>query len=356
MDIISYDDEVKKTNISHIKIKDKMINLDDKYKNKNKDNNKKYFRYLKNTNINNKTKNCFVTMIILSNSYMPALLNTGYSLKNIVRTKYNTVCLVQDRPHYEKDDNGKNFIKFQGLSSENIEDIKKIYDVVIGIDLLKINISKQSTKYYINYQNIIYYCTRNLILGLTEYTKMIYLDASTYLTNNIDKMFDEYNVSTYKIGFLTYKLKRGLVGNFIFIKNEPHFLVKSLYLISNYSKFFNDNFNSLFTYDEDIMYYSIYPHWNNIVINDDIFFNLIVHPNFQKDISDKNKYSVMLNARLKPFRYPLIKDNRERSFYTNNGFNYKYWDENVNKLIEEYQEFKKYFEYIKTYRYTQFNF
>ena len=35
----------------------------------------------------------------------------------------------------------------------------------------------------------------------------------------------------------------------------------------------DNDFFSLFTYDEDVMYYAIYPHWNKNIINNDIFYN-----------------------------------------------------------------------------------
>jgi len=343
------ENDIKETNLSHNKIKNIIIEIDNKFKNKVFDGNK-YFRYLKNIDKSEITKYCYCTMIILSNSYMPCILNTGYALKHIANVKYNTVCFVQDKPYY------KNGIKFNGLNSEEIENIKKVYDIVIGIDLLKLNIDKKSDKYYVNYTNIIYYCTRSYILGLTQYDKIIYLDGSTYIIKTIDYMFDEYDKSTYNVRFTKNNCIRGLNGNFIFIKPELYYFEKSLYLINKYTEIFDNDFFSLFTYDEDIMYYTIYPHWNKIIIDGNIFYNLFKYPKYQIEDKVREIYPVMLNEQQKPFRYMLIKEIEERNFFNNDKINYKDWDDGVNLLISNFPELKKYFEYIKSYRYNNFNF
>ena len=349
-------DIIKKTNISHSKIKNKIIEIDNKFKNKVFDKNK-YFRYLKNVDKSNITKNCYVSMIIISSSYIPALLNLGYALKNIMKTKYNTVCIIQDKPYYEKDINGNNFIKFQALNNEEIENIKKIYDVVIGVDILRLNLEKKNDIYYINYKNLLYYCTRSYILGLTQYEKIIYFDASLYVTSSTDYLFDVYNESTYSVVFYL-NLNRGLNGNFIFIKPKPYYFEKSIYLINNYTNIFNEknNYYTYFTYDEDIMYYSIYPYWNKNSISNDLFYNLITNPNYQIEEKKRHVYHVMKNGKLKPFRYPLMYHIYERNMFNNDCYNYKFWDDGVNLLIKSFPECKKYFEYIKTYRYNNFTF
>ena len=346
--------EIQKTNISHNKIKNKILEIDNKFRGKIFDQNK-YFRYLKNVDKSEITKNCYCTMIILSNNYMPGLLNLGYALKNIAKVKYNTVCFVQDKPHYEKDENRKDFIRFEGVGENDINNIKKIYDVVIGIDLLKLNVNIKSDKYQINYNNIIYYCTRSYILGLTQYKKIIYLDASTFVLKNTDYLFDMYNKSTYRLAFFL-NCNRGVNGNFIFINSDSYYFEKSLYLINNYANIFNNNFFSYFTEDENIMYYAIYPHWNKITITDDIFYNLFQTPNFQIEDKERSTYPIMLNVGLKPFRYPLMNESEERNMFNNNFSTYKDWDNSINLLIDNFPECKKYFEYIKTYRYNNLNF
>jgi hypothetical protein len=104
------------------------------------------------------------------------------------------------------------------------------------------------------------------------------------------------------------------------------------------------------------MFYAIYPHWNKNIINNDIFYNSFPTPIFQIEDKIRRKYPVMVNALYKPFRYPLIKTQVERNFHNNNCVNYKDWDIGVNLLISKYPKFKKYFEYIKTYRYHNLNF
>ena len=340
--------EIKKTNISHNKIKNKIIEIDNKFKNKKFDQNK-YFRYLKNIDKSAATKHCYCTLIMISNSFIPAILNTGYSLKHIAKVKYNTVCFVQDKPYYEN-----NLLKFEGVNENDIKDIMKVYDIVIGIDILKLNFDKKDDKYQINYTNIIYYCTKSYIFGLTQYDKIIYLDASTYIKQSIDYLFDIYDISTYYLGIHTIGSIRGLFGNFMLIKSMDYYFDKLLYIINNYTKIFDNDYYSLFTYDEDVMYYAIYPYWNKNNINSDIFYNTYPVPNFQIEDKERRTYPVMTNALLKPFRYPLIKQKIERNFFINDCVNYKDWDDGVNLLIKKFPKFKKYFEYIKTYRYTNF--
>jgi len=341
--------DTQKTNISHNKIKNKIIEIDNKFKNKVFDQNK-YFRYLKNIDKSEITKYCYCVMIMVNNNYMPAVLNTGYALKHIAKVKYNTVCFVQDKPYYE---NGS--LKFEGVNENDVNDIKKVYDIVIGIDILKLNFDKKDDKYQINYTNIIYYCTKSYIFGLTQYEKIIYLDASTYIKQSIDYLFDIYDISTYSVGFSKTDSHRGLNGNIILIKPDSYYFEKSLYIINNYTKIFDKDFYSMFTYDEDVIYYAVYPHWNKIIINGNIFYNLFPTPNYQIEDKVRDIYPVMYNVKYKTFRYPVIKQEIERNFFNNDCINYKDWDIGVNVLIDKFPEFKKYFEYIKTYRYNNLN-
>ena len=181
------------------------------------------------------------------------------------------------------------------------------------------------------------------------------MDASTYLLQNIDFMFDMYHKSTYFNLFL-HKMSRGLIGGFIFIEPKKYYLKKAMYLIENYSTIFNSKkFYSLYTVDEDIFYYSIFPNWNSQTINNEFFCNSFPQQKFESKTHLK-LYPIMLNMALKPFRYPLLREDTERFLFNNDKQYYKFWDERVNILIAKYPEFKKYFEYIKTFRYHNFNF
>ena len=129
-----------------------------------------------------------------------------------------------------------------------------------------------------------------------------------------------------------------------------------MYLIENYITIFNSKkFYSLYTVDEDIFYYSIFPNWNSQTINNEFFCNSFPQQKFESKTHLK-LYPIMLNMALKPFRYPLLREDTERFLFNNDKQYYKFWDERVNILIAKYPEFKKYFEYIKTFRYHNFNF
>ena len=92
---------------SHINIKDKIIDIDNKYKNLkllyNKKKNK-YYRYLKKSQ--NITKYAYVTTLFCDAKYLSSILVTGFYLKYFLKTKYDIICLVQDKPYYETDIKG----------------------------------------------------------------------------------------------------------------------------------------------------------------------------------------------------------------------------------------------------------
>ena len=86
------------------------------------------------------------------------------------------------------------------ITENKIDTINKIYDLVIGMDIVKLDSkSKYFLKNEIFYKNVKYYCTKNNILGLIEYEKIIYLDASCIINKNIDNIFEDYHKSTYNI-------------------------------------------------------------------------------------------------------------------------------------------------------------
>jgi alpha-N-acetylglucosamine transferase len=178
---------INEINNHHKEITPLMIDIDNKFKNKTNLNTDKYYRYLKKPD--KITKNGYITIIFGDSKYLPGILVSGYFIKHICKSKFNIICLVQDNPYYE---NG--ILKFEGLTTDEIEDIKKIYDVVIGIDVL---VNYQHTNHH-HSKNISYYITKILVLGLTLYKKLFYYDSSTTILKNIDYYFTKYNKSTYR--------------------------------------------------------------------------------------------------------------------------------------------------------------
>ena len=338
------DELISKMNESHNKIKDKIKIIDDKFiKQKNKVDLSKYYRYLQKTT--QLTDYAYSTIIFIDNKYIPGIMCWAYNLKYVIKTPYNLICLVQDKPYYEIDNSGNHFMKFPGLNEDEINDIKKVFDVVIGIDILS-NSNLNNRKYSTVHKNIFYYCTKILCLGLTDYKKIIYLDISTFVNLSIDNIFEHYNESSYY--FKYDKTKRGLPSNYYFYVPQDYYLEKGLYIIDNYLTLF-ENYISLYTTDEDILYYTIYPHWGTKLLDSNLYNIYLL--NIQNKVN--NNYQIYPNMANKQFRYTIyFKDGR--FLFNNTPESYNKWDDSVKKLLVSYPELTKYFEFIKTYRYTKF--
>ena len=114
----------------------------------------------------------------------------------------------------------------------------------------------------------------------------------------------------------------------------------------------------LYSPDEIMFYYSIYPEWNNK--SKKMFNNTIINKSYDKKYllinkeieyyKYKNDSSIYIYVRDKPFR------NLNEQVYKNTDLenitliNYKPFDKIVKSLINEKPEMLKYFEYIKTFR------
>ena len=122
--IYDLNDIIKNMNKSHNKIKDTIKEIDEQFiKQKNNVDLSKYYRYLQKTNII--TEYAYSTTIFIDNKYIPGILNWAYNLKYVIKTPYNLICLVQDKPYYEIDNSGNRFMKFPGLNENEINDIIK---------------------------------------------------------------------------------------------------------------------------------------------------------------------------------------------------------------------------------------
>jgi alpha-N-acetylglucosamine transferase len=351
---IEHQERIKRCNEDFEKISKLTKKIDEKFKKIDVKNNE-FYRYLKNKK--NISKNAYVTIIFCDSKYLPSILVTGNYLKNIIKTKYDIICLVQDRPYYEIDIIGNSYLKFPGLTKNEIDDIKKIYDVVIGIDLLKVNIS-QRTEWNLlpRYIKLPYYSTKLLVLGLTQYSKLVYYDSTALIYNNIDNIFDNYEKSSYRLDYkeIKFKLKRGLVGNFYLFIPKLYYIYKGLYLLNNYESIFGNKI-TCFTKDEDIIFYTIYPNWDEKLLDSILFkTNYSRESYYETEEKNNSKYSVELYMGLKPFIYPNNDDVLERNMYNNNNNCYYQWDLGAKNLLLNYPSFNKYFEYIKTFRYTHF--
>jgi hypothetical protein len=122
---------------------------------------------------------------------------------------------------------------------------KKIYDTVIGIDILTINSTKCGWYLLPQYKNLFYYSTKALCLGLYEYKKLLYYDASTLIVKNIDYLFEKYHKSTYRIDYSYKDYQRGLIANFFMFIPQKYYIEKIIYLVQNYDNIFKDLGNPL---------------------------------------------------------------------------------------------------------------
>ena len=334
------DEAYRKTDLAHYKIKNQIIEIDKMFKKKNIEPSK-YYRFLK--NIPNKSQFGYCTSIFHNNSYLPGILASGYSLKNV--TKNNIICFVQDKPYYDKN----NVIISHGLNKNDIENIKKIYDVVVGVDLIVTDIFKIN----LHHTNLQFYCTKLLCFSFTYYNKLIYYDSSTLITKNIDNLFEKYDKSSYFNIDLKLKSGRGVHGAFLFIVPKLYYVNKLLYLLEKNILNNHKDWFSVFTHDEDHSYYTIYPNWNTILLDNKILENnsyRMPYINEYKLIDT----SIQFYVKEKPFKHPISTGIIEHNFFTLNNDCYLEWDLIVQQLIVKYPYLSNYFKYIKTYRYTLF--
>lgn len=333
--------EIVRVNIikKHEEIKSDMDKIELKFKTKNNnDIFNQYYRILKEPS---KLTDCaYLTIVIINNKYLPSILVSGYILKYVAKTKYNIVCLVQDKPYYV-DGN----IISPGLNKDEINDIKKIYDCVVGIDLLNIDLKEKRVGMLpSHYSNIKYYVTKVLVTGFIKYKKIFYYDSTTMIQKNIDYYMKVFNNNKY---YTVYNdnLHRGMVGNLCLIIPKTYYLNKMMYLIKNYNKYFGNNF--YFTPDEDVFYYTCYPNWDKIQINSKtIKYNAIRNPyinSYNQNIN--NNYCFNTYVILKPF-ICIINNN----MFQQNHTCYKIWDDNAENIMIKYPELSKYFRFINTYR------
>ena len=309
------------------------------------------FRYYESPYNKNNSKYAYVTMMFAGESYLSGIIALGYSLRK-VKSKHKLICVVQDKEEY-----GINNIK-----KDKIDEINKIYDLVIGVDIIKVECK---SKYFLEkelfYKYIKYYATKNQILGLIEYEKIIYLDGSCIVSKNIDNIFKDYNKSTYKCNIIynEWELTNNMAlhGNFLYIIPSIYNYNKFLKLLKEYDEYIG-KYYFFYSPDEIMFYYSIYPEWNNIPRK--MFSNNIINKSYNKTYllinkeieyyKYKNDSSVYLYVKDKPFR------NINEQIYKNTDLenltiiNYKAFDEIVKSLINEKPEMFKFFEYIKTFR------
>ncbi len=282
------------------------------------------------------TEYAYVTIIFINEKYVPSLFTLGESLRQ-TKTKYNLVCLIQDKSYKMEDGT-----IIQAISDKVKDDLFKIYDYVIGMDLLYIENYKPPKDHFTerpSYYNIKYYVTKSNVLGLTQYKKIVFLDASGIVLENIDYLFKKYDKSTFCYDYEYRKTNIGLKGGiYVYIPDEKIYK-KSIYLIENYGSIFKDLY-FVRGIDETIIYYSINPDWNKMFLDND----LICIANKKIDCK---KYKLIFYQNIKPFIEP--RDKGEVELIKKHIINYQEWYKIMDFIIDNNPTLKIYFDSVNRY-------
>ena len=267
---------------------------------------------------------------MIDENYLPGVLTLGYSLRKYNVTK-NLVCLVQDHPVTI---NNK---KYNGVSKKAIQDILQVYDVVYGINLLycKTYINKNHFTQIEHYKNIMLYVTKLQILGVTNYNKILYIDASSLVTRNLDYLFKCYNnKSAYRIDLKDDDKEYGLPANLLLIKTSLIQYNQGLYLLHNYNKIFGQHF-FMRGVDETLIYFAIYPNWD--------FNNLLKRKMSCPSSKQHFHCPVYAFAIYKPWRHGV--DNKKEYYKL-----YNQWDDLSYELLQKFPQFCHYYTHISAFR------
>ncbi len=298
------------------------------------------FRYYSNFDLSSifQMKNAYITSIFISEDYIPSALVLAQSLRN-VNTKYPIICMVQDKP-YEVNKN----TTFKGISEKGIKDLLELFDMVIGVDLLKVKNFEKNNRYshFTNipsYKNILYYVTKGQILALTQFKKIFYLDASTYVGKNIDFIFNKYNKPNFHYDIEFKKTKVGYRGTYLFLIPKITYYYKLLSFIKNYSKFFGKLYFCR-GIDELLIFYSIFPHWDKLKMP----FNFTCSKRINRPTCDISYFQVIKPFRKKPDgkKYNDIPD---EIFYEWNGI--------AKSILHKKPNLSSYYKHIPEFRKQQ---
>jgi len=333
----------KLTRESNDKVKDGIIKLDNEirsplYSSKLKT---PSLRIYKSPYNNNTSKNAIVSMLIIDENYVPSLLVLAESLR-LLKTTSKLVCLVQDKSYEYQ---GK---RLHGISHNTINDLLKLFDEVIGIDLMFVKNYDVPKDHFTNsstYSNIYTYCTKMIVLGLLQYNKVLYIDASTIVEKNVDYIFNKYDKPTFQYDNEWEFGNVGLRGTYFLVIPNIYQYNKGLLFVDDYRKYFGNNF-FIRGVDEVIIYYAIYPRWSEELLDDNFGCNGNPTKKGQKEGCD-----IYFYQRQKPFRKAEgVSNSYKKSLYDS----YKFWDNIVLILLEEYPDFSKYYNNIKSFRETNF--
>lgn len=114
---------------------------------------------------NTSTKNyAFMTLVMINDIYIPAALVLADSLRRH-KTKAELVVMVTP-----------------DISEEGKKQLKLLFDKVIEVEYLKVQSDRK-------HDYLSYVCTKFHLLNMTQYKKIIFLDADAIVNTNIDDLF-----------------------------------------------------------------------------------------------------------------------------------------------------------------------
>ena len=291
-------------------------------------------------------RNAFVTSIFLTDEYVGSALVLAKNLR-LLGTREVVVCMVQDKSYRIRRPDGTAQI-FGGVGSEKIADLLELYDMVIGVDLLRVQSYTPSPKHFtqqhVGYSNIPYYVTKGQVLGLNLFEKIMYLDASAYLEKNVDYVFQRNDTSTFLEDYEFSTTELGIHGAFFLYVYDPYVYHKFRLLISDYNRFFGRDY-FIRGVDELVIYYAVYPNWNASRFN----LEFACRKNrSQGAIEGCDIYHFQME---KPFRKHSVDGDDPRKHYEA----YDDWDKLVKILLRSHPHFAHYFEGIPAVRQVRFD-
>ena len=333
----TFENNISESEKSKKKISKFIENLDKLYLEKYNDiDTTQYFKIIKDKN--NKTTYGYV-LRLFHNYEMTGLISTYFSLK-YSNPMYDIICFINETNIYESNYLNDLYLKYEKISDENISILKKLFDVVVSTSIIKIKSEK--LHHSLNYEH-------NTLLGFILYSKILFIEFGSLINKNIDFIFDKYEKSTYSMTETHKSYSGGLFPSLILIIPSKYYIKKFEYLTENYNIIFN-NLKFLIPAPSNILYFSIYPHWNNERFDDKLInYNFLRVPNIDIKYIGRDEYYIEYYY-LNP-SYSFMRDKTRFKLSLNN---YIKWDKTVKRILDENPEYIKFFEYIKTYRNTLF--
>lgn len=279
-----------------------------------------------------RTENCYCSLVMVNDAYIPGALTLAYSV-HLSKTNCNLVCIVQDKPANLKI--GNKYVD-TGVSKEAIDALLELYDYVYGIDIIQVKDYVPPEGHFtrkVSYENISLYATKIYMYALTDYKRVLYLDASCYIGKNTDFVFDRYKQSTFRYDFGFAKSGVGLAANVMLVYPDLRYYTRGMLLVNRYYEIFKD-YKFTRGVDELVLYYAVYPDWSKALLDND--YKCLI----KKYVNRCYIYTV---SGQKPFKKGVDNDT---SLYVY----YEIWDRISDMLLRRKPHLKKFYANIPKFR------